>query len=86
MSSLGVIKICTFLSIAIFISKSSLYYGYNPTPLKRFAEKSDTNYETISLKKWYPETICSEKWHPETICSEKWHSKTITEKSDTLRV
>lgn len=23
--------------------KSSLYYGYNLTPLKRFAEKSDTN-------------------------------------------
>ena len=56
-------KKCELLSIALMISKSSLYYGYNLTPLKRFAEKSDTNDETIYSKKWHPETITRKKWH-----------------------
>ena len=44
--------------------KSSLYYGYNLTPLKRFAEKSDTNYETICSKKVTPWNDYSKKVTP----------------------
>ena len=35
-------------------SKSSSCCGYNPTPLKRFADKSDTNDETIYSEKMTP--------------------------------
>ena len=38
----------------MFFCKSSFYNGYNLTPLKRFAEKSDTNYETIYSEKMTP--------------------------------
>ena len=43
-------KKCELLSIALMISKSSLYSGYNPTPLHRFADNCATNDDHIFLE------------------------------------
>ena len=51
---LGIVSYTYFLSIVWSNSKSSLYNGYNLTPLKRFAEKCDTNDESICSEKVTP--------------------------------